>query len=141
MNALLTSCIHVAVRFRSNRLSSSSADTTRVTSAPRAGDTASVSRGTTSHNVFLRVAVAKDVGRTITQPKRPPPFLPRDLPACQLADLGDLPSRAQPQLLHLRLQALARDLQLARRLGNVAPGLVQSLLNQLALDTFSLGAD
>ena len=47
---------------------------------------------------------------------------------------GVLPPRAQAQLLHLGLQALSRDLELARGLRDVPAGLVERALNQLALD-------
>ena len=41
---------------------------------------------------------------------------------------------AQPELLHLHLQALAADLEQPRGLGHVAAGLVERLDDQLALD-------
>lgn len=53
---------------------------------------------------------------------------------------SDLFLIAQPELFHLGLQALARDLQLARRLGHVAAGLVEGALDELALDSLGLGA-
>src|SRR5271165_6170829 len=41
---------------------------------------------------------------------------------------------AQAELLHLELQALARDLQQARRMGHVAAGLLQRAAHELALE-------
>src|SRR6185312_15590426 len=48
---------------------------------------------------------------------------------------------AQPELLHLHLQALPADLEQARGLGHVAAGLVERLHDQLAFDAGGLGAD
>src|SRR6185436_6162469 len=47
---------------------------------------------------------------------------------------------AQAELLHLGLQALARDLELACGLGDVAARLVEGALDELALDALGLGA-
>ena len=62
--ALFNSCVHEAVRLKSNRLSSSSADTTRVTSAARVTvPTSSVSKATTAHDIILKVAPLKELRR------------------------------------------------------------------------------
>src|SRR5690606_12889529 len=53
--------------------------------------------------------------------------------------LGDL--LAQPQLLHLGLEAAARDPQLARRAGHVGVGLRESLADQGLLDAARAGLD
>src|SRR5664279_520307 len=47
---------------------------------------------------------------------------------------------AQPEFLHLHLEALAADLEQPRGLGHVAAGLVERLHDQLALDARGLGA-
>src|SRR5450432_920783 len=118
MRALLASWVHDAVKLKSKLFSPSSAETTRVTSAARAAAAKSVSAARIAQDVFLKVTALKDVGATITQRS----FF------------------AQTQLLHLGLEALARDLELARGLGHVAAGRIQRALDQLALDAFRLRA-
>src|SRR5262245_26199509 len=45
------------------------------------------------------------------------------------------------KLLHLELQALARDLEQARRVGDVAVGLFERLLDQVAFEAAHRGLD
>src|SRR6266540_3678181 len=69
-NELSVWCSHCSDRLKSKRLSSSSADTTRVTSAAPATDPSRVELSKTAQDVFLMVAALKEVGATITQTPR-----------------------------------------------------------------------
>ena len=61
-------CSHQRVRLKSKRLSSSSAETTRVASAARADAPNSMSEATTAQDIFLKVPALKGAA-TITQPR------------------------------------------------------------------------
>src|SRR6185369_14037422 len=151
MNALFDVCSHDTERLKLKRLSPSSAETTRVTSAARAAPAAQQSRARATKGSAPRPGPAigdrrlpvKGVGATITQPVRKKRNARTPGPEPSALVLGRLGrfAVAQAKLLHLRLQALARDLQLAGGLRDVAAGLVEGALDQLALDALGLGAD
>src|SRR5260221_4093202 len=142
MKALFASCSHEAVTLKSKALSSSSADTTRVTSAARAeAPHTRTARRTAARVVTLWTAPIKvraqcntrapEGADSLTGGASPPrPTRPWGLPPCALA---------QSELLHLGLEALARDLELAGRLGHVAARFVEGALDELTLDPLGLG--
>ena len=149
MKPFFCSCSQAAVTLKSKALSSSSADTTRVTSAPcaRAPD-AETARTTTICAANLWTAALKVRAQCNTRPQRRRFVTGRRCPKLRArrpwTRTGLLPHHrgliAQAELLHLRLEALARDLELAGGLGDVAARLVEGALDELALDPLGLGA-
>src|SRR5882724_2200921 len=106
MKPLFASCSHAAVTLKSKALSSSSADTTRVTSAARAeAPHTRTARTTTARVVNLWTAALKVRAQCNTRAPQAPIQYLRALLAPR--------ALAQPKLLHLGLEALARDLELA----------------------------
>ncbi len=140
MAALRTSWNQAAVRLKSKVSFSSSAVTTRVTSAARAerAETpSSVSAPRIAQDFQLKVTALKDGADDNTRGRSSAIGRRGGIQTARLHGLF----LAQAELLHLRLEALARDLELARRLGDVAARLVERPLDELALDPLGLGAD
>jgi len=79
-----------------------------------------------------RAAVFEIAVKSGLDPRFPPAVM-REVSSAREEPRGDL-GVSQAELFHLCLQALARDLQPARRVRDVALGLVQGAQDELALE-------